>query len=158
MVTGKGRGHWWRNRGVHRCSGSERASSSVPRLLPCSKESRRGIIVVAGVSTTTPAVRPRRNGYRHSDKLPVQPYLPPREYPQCARHKSRWPTQIRTRGSSAARGTEPWDISVALFHGKFDSERLTEQLAPRSWIFAWECINLFVTNFYPYNPSTILLW
>jgi hypothetical protein len=79
VVAGEGRGHWWHNRGVHRCSGSERVSSSVPRLQPRSKESRCGIIEVAGVSTTTPAVRPRRNGYRHSDKLPLRPYLPPHE-------------------------------------------------------------------------------
>jgi hypothetical protein len=79
VVAREGRCHWCRNCGVHQCSGSERVSSSVPRLLPRSKESRRGIIEVAGVSTMTPAVRPRRNGYRHGDKLPLRPYLPPRE-------------------------------------------------------------------------------
>jgi hypothetical protein len=79
VAAGEGRGHWWRNRGVHRCSGSERVSSSVSRLLPRSKESQHGIIEIAGVSTTTPAVRPRRNGYKHDDKLPPRPYLPPRE-------------------------------------------------------------------------------
>jgi hypothetical protein len=79
VAAGEGRGHWWRNRGVHRCIGSERVSSIVPRLLPRSKESRCGITEVAGVSTTTLAVRPCRNGYRHGDKLPLRPYLPPRE-------------------------------------------------------------------------------
>jgi hypothetical protein len=77
--AGEGRGHWWRNRGVHRRSGSERVSSSVPRLLPRSKEPWRGITKVAGVSTMTPAVWPHHNGYRHGDKLPLRPYLPPRE-------------------------------------------------------------------------------
>jgi hypothetical protein len=71
--------HWWRNRGVHRCSGSERVSLSVPRLLPRSEESRHGIIEVAGVSTTTLSVWPRRNDYRHGDKLPLRPHLLPRK-------------------------------------------------------------------------------
>jgi hypothetical protein len=79
LAIGEEEDHWWRNRGVHLCSGSERVSLSVPRLLPRSEESllprseesRRGIIEIAEVSTTTPAVRPRRNGYRHNDKLPL---------------------------------------------------------------------------------------
>jgi hypothetical protein len=79
VAAGEGRGHWWRNRGVHRCSGSERVSLSVPRLLPRSEESRRGIIEVAGVSMMTPAVRPRCKGYRHGDKLSLRPYLPPHD-------------------------------------------------------------------------------
>jgi hypothetical protein len=79
LAVGEEEDHWWRNRGVHQCSGSERVSLSVPRLLPRSEGSRRGIIEVTGVSTTTPAVRPRRNDYMHGDKLPLRPYLPPRE-------------------------------------------------------------------------------
>jgi hypothetical protein len=79
LAVGEEEDHWWRNRGVHRCSGSERVSLSVPRLLPHSEESRRGIIEITRVSTTTPAVRPRRNGYRHGDKLPLRPHLLPRK-------------------------------------------------------------------------------
>jgi hypothetical protein len=77
LAVGEEEDHWWRNRGVHRFSCSERVSLSVPRLLPCSEESLRGIIEIAGVSTTTPAVRPRRNGYMHGDKLPLRPHLLP---------------------------------------------------------------------------------
>jgi hypothetical protein len=79
LAVGEEEDHWWRNRGVHRCSGLERVSLSVLRLLPRSEESRRGINEVAGVSTTTPAVRPHRNSYRHGDKLPLRPHLLPRE-------------------------------------------------------------------------------
>jgi hypothetical protein len=76
LAVGEEEDHWWRNRGVHRCSGSERVSLSVTRLLPRREGSRRGIIEVTRVSTTTPAVRPRRKDYRHGDKLPLRPYLP----------------------------------------------------------------------------------
>jgi hypothetical protein len=79
LAVGEEEDHWWRNRGIHRCSGSERVSLGVPWLLPRSEESRRGIIEVAGVSTTTSAVRPRRKGYRHGDKLTLRPHLLPRE-------------------------------------------------------------------------------
>jgi hypothetical protein len=118
LAVGEEEDHWWLNRGVHRCSGSERVSLGVPPLLPRSEESRRGITEVAGVSTTTSAVRPRRNGYRHGDKLPLttsaspRDLLPPRGYPLRVWHESRRPARICTRGSLAARGAEPWDISV----------------------------------------------
>jgi hypothetical protein len=52
--------HWWLNRGVYRCNGSRIVILSVPRLLPHNSEPRRGITEVTGVSTATPADRPRR--------------------------------------------------------------------------------------------------
>jgi hypothetical protein len=68
MAAGE-EGHWWLSRGVHWCRGSEIVILGVPRLLPHSKESRRGITKVTGVYTTTPAVRPRRMATGAVDKL-----------------------------------------------------------------------------------------
>jgi hypothetical protein len=60
-------------------------------------------------STATLAVRPRRNSYRHGDKLqsaiksiPPWDLLPSRGYPLRAKHESRRPAQIQTRGSPVA--------------------------------------------------------
>jgi hypothetical protein len=103
------------------CSGSERVSSSVPWLLPHSKESRRGITEVAGVSTMTPAVRPRRNGYMHGDKLPLRPYLPPREIFHL-------PVNIHS-----VAGTNPGDRRKS---GRTDNQR-RGGLNPG--IFQWHC-------------------
>ena len=57
------------DRGVHRCNGARIILLRVPRLLPHSNKLRRGATEVTGASTATLAVRPRRNGYRHGDKL-----------------------------------------------------------------------------------------
>jgi hypothetical protein len=65
--------------GVHRRNGSKIVLLIVPRLLSHSNKPRRGTTEVTGVSTATPAVRPRRNGYRHGDKPPPRPHLLPRE-------------------------------------------------------------------------------
>jgi hypothetical protein len=68
-----------KNHGIHRCNGSTIVLLSVPRSLPHSNKPRRGTIEVTGASTTTLAVRPRRNGYRRGDKPPSRPHLLPRE-------------------------------------------------------------------------------
>jgi hypothetical protein len=103
--------------GVHRRNGSTIVLLSAPQSLPHSNKPRHGITEVTGVSTVTPAVRPRRNGYRRGDKPLPRPnprpcviFLHPREYPLRAKHESRRPVRIRVRGSPVARGTEPWDI------------------------------------------------
>jgi hypothetical protein len=57
------------DRGVHRCNGSRIILLRVPRLLPHSNKVRCGATEVTGASMTTLVVRPRRNGYRHGDKL-----------------------------------------------------------------------------------------
>jgi hypothetical protein len=97
------------DRGVHRCNGSRIILLRVPRLLPRSNKLRRGATEVIGASTATLAVWPRRNGYRHGDRLqsaiksiPPWDFLPSRGYPLRAKHESRWPAQIRTHGSPAA--------------------------------------------------------
>jgi hypothetical protein len=96
------------DRGVHRCKGSRIILLRVPRLLPHSNKLRRGATEVTGASTTMLAVRPRRNGYRHGDKLqstiksiPSWDLLPSLGYPLRAKHESRRPAQIWTRGSPA---------------------------------------------------------
>jgi hypothetical protein len=87
-----------RTRGVHRRNVSTIVLLSVPRSLPHSNKPRRGTTEVTGVSMATPAVRPRRNGYRRGDKPLLRPnprpraiFLPPREYPLRAKHESRRP-------------------------------------------------------------------
>jgi hypothetical protein len=60
LAAGERGEHWWLYRGVHRCNSSKIVIMSVPRLLPRSNEPRRGVTEVTGVSTATPAVRPRR--------------------------------------------------------------------------------------------------
>jgi hypothetical protein len=119
MCSGRrgGRALAQRIRGVHRCNSSTIVLLSVPQSLPHSNKPQRGTTEVTGVSTATPAVRPRRNGYRRGDKPLLRPnprpraiFLPSREYPLRAKHESRRPARIRARGSPAARGTEPWDI------------------------------------------------
>jgi hypothetical protein len=72
-VTREKEDHWWLSRGTRRCNGSKEVNLGVPRLLPCGKELRRGISKVAGVSTTTPAVRPRRTATGAGDKIPPRP-------------------------------------------------------------------------------------
>ena len=57
------------DRGVHRCNGSRIILLRVPRLLPHSNKLWHGATEVSGASMATLAVRPRRNGYRHGDKL-----------------------------------------------------------------------------------------
>jgi hypothetical protein len=57
------------DRGVRRCNGPKTILLRVPPLLPHSNKLRRGATKVTGASTATLAVCPRRNGYRHGDKL-----------------------------------------------------------------------------------------
>jgi hypothetical protein len=96
------------DRGVLRCNGSRIILLRVPRVQPHSNKLRRGATEVTGASTATLAVRPRRNGYRHGDKLqsaiksnPSWDLLPSHGYPLRAQHESRWPAQIWMRGSQA---------------------------------------------------------
>jgi hypothetical protein len=95
------------DRDVHRCNGSRIILLRVPRLLPHSNKLWRGTTEVTGASTTTLAVRPRHNGYRHGDKLqsaiksiPPWDILPSRGYPMRAKHESWWPAKIWPRESS----------------------------------------------------------
>jgi hypothetical protein len=124
-------------RGVHRRNGSTIVLLSAPQSLPHSNKPRCGTTEVTGVSTATPAVWPRRNGYRRGDKPLPRPnpcpraiFLLPREYPLRAKHESRRPAWIRARGSPAARGTEPWDI-FATVPSEVASVFLTEHFAAR---------------------------
>jgi hypothetical protein len=96
-----GRAMAQRIRGVHRCNGSTIVLLSAPRSLPHSNKPRRGTTEVTRVSTATPAVRPRRNGYMRGDKPLSRPnprpraiFLPPREYPRRAKNESRRPARI----------------------------------------------------------------
>jgi hypothetical protein len=126
-----------RIRGIHRRNGSTIVLLSVPHSLTHSNKPWRGTTEVTGVSTATPVVQPRHNGYRHSDKPLPRPnprpcaiFLPPREYPPRAKHESRRLARIRARGSPAARGTEPLDIFVTV-PSKAASVVLTEHFAAR---------------------------
>jgi hypothetical protein len=113
LAAGEEEGHWWLSRGVHRCSGSEMVSLGMPRLLPRSKEPRCGIIEVAGVSTTTLAVWPRRTATSAVDKLhpatksaPLLIFSPSRHYPARVQHESPRSARILAQRSPVARGTE----------------------------------------------------
>jgi hypothetical protein len=95
LAAGEEEGHWWLNRGVHWCRGSEIVFLGMPRLLPHSKEPRHGITKVTGVSTMTPAVRPRRMATGAVDKLhpasksaPLLIFSPSRHYPARVQHES----------------------------------------------------------------------
>jgi hypothetical protein len=97
------------DRGVHGCNSSRIILLRVPWLLPHSNKLRRGATEVTRASTATLVVRPHRNSYRHGDKLqsaiksiPPWDLLPSRGYPLRAKHESRRPAQIQTRGSPAA--------------------------------------------------------
>jgi hypothetical protein len=57
------------DRGVHRCNGARIILLRVPQLLQRSNKLWRGATRVTGASTATLAVWPRRDGYRHGDKL-----------------------------------------------------------------------------------------
>jgi hypothetical protein len=101
----KGRALAQRICGVHRCNGSTIVLLSAPWSLSHSNKPQHGTTEVTGVSTVTPVVRPRRNGYRRGDKPLLWPnprpraiFLPPREYPLRAKHESRRPVWIRARG------------------------------------------------------------
>jgi hypothetical protein len=63
----------WLSRGARRCNSSKEVNLGMPRLQPCGKELRCGISKVVGVSTTTPAVRPRRTTIGAGDKLRPRP-------------------------------------------------------------------------------------
>jgi hypothetical protein len=124
LAAGEEEGHWWLSRGVHRCSGSEIVILGVPRLLPRSNESRHGITKVAGVSTTTPAVRPRRMATRVVDKLhPATQFAhhlifsPSRYYPARIQHESSRSLWILAQRSPVVRGTESWDLFQLLYNG-----------------------------------------
>jgi hypothetical protein len=135
-------GHWWLSCGVHRCNSSEMVSLGVPWLLLRSKEPQRGIIKVAGVSMTTPVVRPHRTAIGAVDKLhpatksaPPPIHSPARYYPARVLHESLRSARILAQWSPAARGAEP-EIFLCTVPSETLLGRLTEKFAvPRSPIF-----------------------
>jgi hypothetical protein len=131
--------------GVHRCNGSGIILLKVPRWLPHSNKLRRGATEVTGASMATLAVRPRRNGYRHGDKLqsviksiPLWDLLPSRGYALLAKHESWRRKHESARGSSVARD---WagDPIQSLYHWNLYSVSLIDQVwAGFSPDFTWQ--------------------
>jgi hypothetical protein len=131
--------------GVHRCNSLGIILLKVPWWLPHSNKLWRGATEVTRASTATLAVRQRRNGYRHGDKLqsaiksiPPRDLLPSHGYPLLAKHESRRRKHEYARGSTVARD---WagDPIQSLYHWNLYSVSLTYQVwAGFSPDFTWQ--------------------
>jgi hypothetical protein len=142
LAAGEEEGHLWLSRGVHRCSGSEMVSLSVPRLLLHSKEPRRSKIEVIGAPR-----RHRRSGHvaqlqarlisftLRPNPLPFRSFHPPGTImpESCMNHRDQ--RESLRRGHRQRGGAEP-EIFLCTVPSETLSGRLTKQFAvPRSPIF-----------------------